>query len=103
MFLILLLYSIAAIGCRAESQDIREPAVSGLFYGASPRELNQSINTLLQRAEKKPLKGKLIGLILPHAGYDFSAGVAAPAYKLLEVQLPLRCSSNMPIQGMYRE
>jgi AmmeMemoRadiSam system protein B len=84
MFLILLLYSIAATGCRAESQDIREPAVSGLFYGASPRELNRSINTLLRRAEKKPLEGKLIGLIVPHAGYDFSAGVAAPAYKLLE-------------------
>ena len=38
MFLILLLYSIAATGCRAESQDIREPAVSGRFYVGSPRD-----------------------------------------------------------------
>ncbi len=85
MFLILLLYSIVAIGCRAESQDIREPAVSGLFYAGSARKLNQSINNLLRRAEKASLKGKLIGLIVPHAGYDFSGGIAAPAYKMLEV------------------
>jgi len=83
MFLILLLYSIATIGCRAESQDIREPAVSGLFYPASPRELNRSIKTLLRRAKKRPLKGKLIGLIIPLIG-DASRVVGYASFALFK-------------------
>lgn len=34
--------------------------------------------------KKEELKGELIGLIVPHAGYDYSGEIAAYAYKQLE-------------------
>lgn len=74
----------------AESQDtaagdakVRLPAVAGRFYPGDPEELRQLVSRLLDQADPPPVPGRLIALIAPHAGYQFSAPVAAFAYKLL--------------------
>ncbi len=64
--------------------EIRKPAVCGIFYSDSPEELKEKINNLLNKVEREELKGELIGLIVPHAGYDYSGEIAAYAYKQLE-------------------
>lgn len=66
------------------SEEIRKPAVCGIFYPGSAEELKEKINNLLNKVEKEELKGELIGLIVPHAGYDYSGEIAAYAYKQLE-------------------
>jgi len=63
----------------------RHPAVAGLFYSALPSELSAQIDEYLQ-------SGKFIKysayqpkiLIVPHAGYMFSAETAAKAYLSLQ-------------------
>jgi len=66
------------------SEEIRKPVVSGTFYPGSAEELKEKIENLLNKVEKEELKGELIGLIVPHAGYDYSGEIAAYAYKQLE-------------------
>jgi len=63
---------------------IRQPAVSGLFYPADADTLERDIARYLTKAKPGSLRPK--ALIVPHAGYVYSAPIAASAYRLL---LPL--------------
>lgn len=67
-------------GCK---EDIKEPSVAGAFYPADGKTLKEMVDGFLAGAEKQPDDGKLIALISPHAGYQFSGQVAAYAYKHL--------------------
>ncbi len=62
---------------------IREPAVAGLFYPAEPDLLGTEVENLLDAATVKSLKDRLIALVLPHAGYQYSGLTASFGYKLL--------------------
>jgi AmmeMemoRadiSam system protein B len=68
----------------AEAAKVRRPAVAGAFYPSSRKELTAMVDGYLADAEKKELKGELIALIAPHAGYVYSGHVAAYAYKQLQ-------------------
>ncbi|HDP79311.1 MAG TPA: AmmeMemoRadiSam system protein B [Spirochaetes bacterium] len=61
----------------------RKPAVAGSFYPSDPRKLSREIEKHLAAAGEKPLQGKLISLVAPHAGYVYSGPVAAFSYKHL--------------------
>lgn len=63
---------------------IRAPAVAGTFYPSDPAELKSMIEGFLKGAEVREIKGEPIALIVPHAGYIFSGGVAAYAFKAIE-------------------
>ncbi|MBC7231905.1 MAG: AmmeMemoRadiSam system protein B [Chloroflexi bacterium] len=63
-------------------QDIRQPAVAGMFYPADPAELQAMVDHLLQQAKQEPQEP--LALIVPHAGYVYSGAVAAAAFKQLE-------------------
>jgi AmmeMemoRadiSam system protein B/AmmeMemoRadiSam system protein A len=65
-------------------ENVRPPAVAGTFYPADPSRLSKQINDFLAQAPKTEVKGEIVALISPHAGYVYSGGVAAYAYKLLE-------------------
>lgn len=76
-----LLGSTAALAFFA---DVRKPAVAGMFYPGTKAELSKQVNRFLDNLKYRKVKGKLIALIVPHAGYDYSGQVAAYAYKELE-------------------
>jgi len=60
----------------------RACAVAGSFYSDDKNELSSQLTTLLQNAktfDKKDVRA----IIVPHAGYVFSAATAATAYKTL--------------------
>ena len=57
----------------------KEPAVSGIFYSANPDELNRDLGKYLKASYKHNVRKPKI-LIVPHAGYKYSAQVAAAAY-----------------------
>lgn len=61
---------------------IRPPAVAGLFYPATPRQLAHDVQLLLAEARPHDLIPK--ALISPHAGYIYSGPIAATAYATLK-------------------
>lgn len=62
----------------------RACAVCGQFYPSDPEELRRDIGELIAGAEPSEIKGKIRGLIGPHAGYMYSGYTAAHAYALLK-------------------
>ena len=63
----------------------RPAAVAGLFYPDNPRTLHHDLVNYLAAAKEFNYRPKAV--IVPHAGYIYSAPIAASAYRLLE---PLR-------------
>lgn len=61
----------------------RPAAVSGMFYASDPQQLSSDIHAYLSQA-KSLFNCQPKALIAPHAGYIYSAPIAANAYKLLE-------------------
>ena len=62
--------------------NIREPAVAGTFYPASPLELESMLHTYLSEADAGGPMPK--AMIVPHAGYIYSGPVAASGYARLQ-------------------
>ena len=67
---------------------IRLPAFAGQFYPDDPEELSKMIDQFLNQVKDNSLDkvdvDHLKGLIVPHAGYPYSAPIAAYGYKLLQ-------------------
>lgn len=64
-------------------EKVRQPAWAGAFYPGSASELKNMVMTLLDQAPEIQPAGRLLGLIVPHAGYIYSGATAAVAYKQL--------------------
>ena len=62
---------------------IRETAVAGMFYPADLYQLDSDIDGYLEHVVPDT-NGKPLIMIVPHAGYKYSAQVAAHAYKRLQ-------------------
>jgi hypothetical protein len=67
-----------------DPSEIRRSVIAGSWYPGSASALASKIDELMAAVDEGPLKGELKGLISPHAGYSYSGGVAAYAYKQLE-------------------
>jgi AmmeMemoRadiSam system protein B len=64
--------------------DIRQSIIAGSWYPGRPDSLRAQIQGFLKGVPETPFPtGDLSALIVPHAGYIYSGGVAAHAYKLL--------------------
>ncbi len=63
--------------------ETRTPAVAGLFYPAAAEALRREVDGYLATAAAPPPGEAPHALIVPHAGYRYSAAVAASAYALL--------------------
>ena len=73
---------------------IRTPAVAGMFYPKTNQELRSSIkNCFLHKYGPGSLPPslhdeKIIGVICPHAGYEYSGPIAADSYYTISSQKP---------------
>lgn len=65
---------------------IRRPAVAGIFYSGSARALRSQVEDLLPTVAEKITA---VGVVVPHAGYLYSGGVAGAVYARL--RLPSSC------------
>lgn len=61
----------------------RQARAAGDFYPALPDELKKDIEQFFKKAEVAEIDGSIRALIVPHAGYIYSGGVAAYGYKAL--------------------
>jgi len=59
--------------------NIREPAVAGMFYPNDAEEINRLLNGFEVDAKTQ----NIVGIIAPHAGYQYSGQTASHAYSLL--------------------
>lgn len=64
------------------SASVRQPAVAGQFYTDDPVHLRNEVDKLLEAAGA-PSDSAPKAVIAPHAGFMFSGGVAATAYRRL--------------------
>ena len=62
---------------------VREPAVAGAFYPDDPGLLTRQVDRFLDNVPPQNLDGRLVGLVVPHAGYIFSGQVAAHSFRLI--------------------
>ena len=62
----------------------RPSEVSGLFYPQSAKDLETMMENFLKRSKGLSMNGKLIGVVVPHAGYIYSGMTASYAYNLVE-------------------
>lgn len=84
----------------------RQPAVAGQFYTDDPAHLRTEVDKLLERAGEPPGSAPK-AVIAPHAGFMFSGGVAATAYRRLapargriERVVVLGPSHFVPVRGL---
>ncbi len=65
-------------------ESVRPSILAGKgWYPGDPKELRQTIDRYFANVKLPSIKGNLMGLISPHAGYEFSGQTAAYGYKLL--------------------
>jgi len=60
---------------------VRRSIISGSWYPGEPAQLRNTINGYLDNASIPDIPKKPLAIISPHAGYAYSGGVAAYAYK----------------------
>ncbi len=64
--------------------NVRRSTIAGSWYPGSPERLAEMVDRFLADAGGGRVKGELVGLIAPHAGYQYSGQVAAHAYAELK-------------------
>lgn len=67
-----------------EAQRVKPYEWAGHFYPQDRKILESDIQNLLDNVSVPFIKGDILGVISPHAGYVFSGRVAAFSYKIIE-------------------
>ncbi len=60
---------------------IRDSAVAGMFYSGDKNTLEREVAVFLENSPQVDIVTEIYGLVAPHAGYMYSGGVAARAYR----------------------
>lgn len=91
----------------AHGQKIKEPAFAGLFYPKEKNELERLVTDYLISAEKRQdrINKHIFGLISPHAGYEYSGGVAAYGFAQIKGRpyktvIIIGTSHRVPFRGI---
>ena len=66
-----------------EQKRIRPCRVAGSFYEANAEQLRRNIQRRIQQADFAGDSSAVLAVAVPHAGYVYSADIAAPAYSAL--------------------
>jgi len=87
------------------SDNIKAPNVAGQFYPKEPDRLIRMIDEFISDAEVERKDRLIYGIIVPHAGYVYSGGVAAYAYKVIrgesfDVVVVIAASHRMRFNGV---
>ena len=64
--------------------DIRPSPIAGTWYPGDPAVLKRTVQNHLENAPPNTRAGDVIGIIVPHAGYQYSGAVAGHAFRCLK-------------------
>lgn len=81
---ILLIALLVFIPLTLFSQTVKNCEFAGSFYPKDAKELQTLIDKLKSNVKEIEVKGDLVGIISPHAGYVYSGPVAAKSFSLLK-------------------
>jgi AmmeMemoRadiSam system protein B len=63
-------------------ENVRPSLLAGTaWYPGDPKILRKTINQYFDQVQLPPVQGRVLGVISPHAGFEFSGQVAAHGYK----------------------
>lgn len=62
-------------------KSVRPSVLAGSWYDADPDRLGARLDSYLDEAMVSPSPGRVVGLVVPHAGYVYSGRCAGYAYK----------------------
>ncbi len=83
--------------------DARPSPLAGSWYPADPGVLKSSIQSYLDSAHDQHIEGQIQGIIVPHAGHQYSGKTAAQAFNLLSDLKPQYVAvispSHQPVPG----
>ena len=83
-FLFLSLILFISQGCNSQGLQNRKAAVAGSFYPADPEVLKADLRRYFNAAKQPSAHGDVLAIIAPHAGYAYSAIVAASAFNQID-------------------
>jgi MEMO1 family protein len=84
---------------------IRKSAIAGSWYPGNPTVLRKNIADFFQQVPEYRIDGRVVALVVPHAGYVYSGQVAAYAYKQIQGQtfdavIVIGPSHRVPFHGV---
>ena len=82
LFFLIVISVSFAIG--QDGNSVRKPTAAGTFYPGERNELEKKIDGYFNESPIKEVKNSIIGMIVPHAGLDYSGKIAADGYKLVK-------------------
>ncbi|MBN1137261.1 MAG: AmmeMemoRadiSam system protein B [Anaerolineae bacterium] len=68
----------------ASAEEVRQAEGADKWYPADPSKLRAAVEAFVNGAKPEPLSGQVVAVIVPHAGYVYSGGVAGYAYRALQ-------------------
>ncbi len=66
------------------ADDVHHAEGAGRWYPADPGGLQAAVEAYVGQAEVEPIPGRLLAVIVPHAGYVYSGAVAGYAFRALQ-------------------
>jgi AmmeMemoRadiSam system protein B len=78
---------------------VRRPAAAGTFYPAEAEQLADTVDRLLSSEAISRDVPDPIGLVVPHAGYEYSGPVAATAYAALQARTAVAPPQRVVLLG----
>jgi len=66
-------------------QDVHPADGAGRWYPADAPTLQSAVDAYVSQAEIEPIPGRLLAVIVPHAGYVYSGAVAGYAFRALQL------------------
>lgn len=86
----------------AMKPDVRPSPIAGTWYPGSAQALSQTITHYLDQSPPCPVSGRVVGVVVPHAGYKYSGQVAAHAFRCLKGQSPEIVAVVSPYHALHR-
>ncbi len=77
------IFLACSVAWGAKNAAVRPPATAGQFYPKDPAALTALADRLMGQAPQEKLSGEIVGMLVPHAGLEYSGATAARAYKAL--------------------
>lgn len=78
------IFSMMIVGLSLFAENVKEYEFAGVFYPEDKEVLCEQIRFYLDMAEVPEIKGEIVGIICPHAGYIYSGAVAAHSFKVIK-------------------
>jgi AmmeMemoRadiSam system protein B len=81
--------------------DIRPSPIAGKWYPGTSHHLAAAVDEMLDNAPEAALAGRIVGLVVPHAGYLYSGAIAARAFRLVREGAFKRVVVLSPMHHVY--